>query len=103
VLVTTDLLYRRKVAPIRDALPALRHVIVIGAASTPTPPDTHAWSELMAAADDTFEIPPTDPEQMALLHFTSGTTGKPKGAIHVHQAVVAHHVTRPFRARPAPR
>ena len=30
---------------------------------------------------------------MALLHFTSGTTGKPKGAIHVHEAVVAHRAT----------
>jgi acetyl-CoA synthetase len=47
----------------------------------------------MAGADDDFEIPPTDPQEMALLHFTSGTTGTPKGAVHVHEAVVAHHVT----------
>ena len=38
-------------------------------------------------------IVPTDPEDMALLHFTSGTTGRPKGAVHVHEAVVAHHIT----------
>jgi len=50
----------------------------------------------MADADEDFEIPPTDPEDMALLHFTSGTTGRPKGAIHVHEAVVAHHVTGKF-------
>ena len=32
-------------------------------------------------------------EDLALLHFTSGTTGTPKGAVHVHEAVVAHHAT----------
>ena len=47
----------------------------------------------MADASDQFVIPPTSPEDMALLHFTSGTTGRPKGAIHVHEAVVTHHVT----------
>ena len=31
--------------------------------------------------------------EATLLHFTSGTTGRPKGAVHVHEAVVAHHIT----------
>ena len=47
----------------------------------------------MEKASDQFVIGPTDPEDMALLHFTSGTTGTPKGAVHVHEAVVAHHAT----------
>jgi acetyl-CoA synthetase len=47
----------------------------------------------MAVSSDIFEVVRTLPEDNALLHFTSGTTGKPKGAIHVHEAVVAHHLT----------
>ena len=50
----------------------------------------------MAEAQDSFDIGPTDPEDYALLHFTSGTTGTPKGAMHVHRAVLAHHVTAYF-------
>ncbi|HEX6467723.1 MAG TPA: acetate--CoA ligase [Streptosporangiaceae bacterium] len=93
VLVTSPELYARKVAPIRDSLPGLRHVLIVGG---PAPPDTISFHEAMVAADPVFEIPPTDPEDMALLHFTSGTTGKPKGAVHVHEAVLAHHVTSAY-------
>ncbi|HSQ64000.1 MAG TPA: AMP-binding protein, partial [Polyangiaceae bacterium] len=93
VLVTTDVLYKRKVASIRASLPALEHVLLVRTTASPLPEGTRDLRELLSAASERFEIPPTDPEDMALLHFTSGTTGKPKGAIHVHAAVVAHHAT----------
>lgn len=35
----------------------------------------------------------TDANDRALVHFTSGTTGTPKGAIHGHGAVIAYHTT----------
>ncbi|MBP2705080.1 acetate--CoA ligase [Microbispora sp. RL4-1S] len=91
VLVTTPELYTRKVAAIRDSLPGLTHVLVSG--DGPPPPGTLPLRRLMAGAPAEFEIPATDPGDMALLHFTSGTTGTPKGAVHVHEAVVAHHAT----------
>jgi acetyl-CoA synthetase len=94
VLVTTEVLYRRKVESLRASLPELDHVILIGAdGETTQVGGTWDFHRLLADADDRFQIPPTDPEDMALLHFTSGTTGTPKGAVHVHDAVVAHHAT----------
>ncbi|MGY5033443.1 acetate--CoA ligase [Streptomyces sp. 900116325] len=95
VLVTTAALYRRKVAERRGALPGLEHVLIVGPGAEEFP-GTVSFSELMSSASDTFTIPPTSPEDMALLHFTSGTTGTPKGAIHVHEAVVAHYATAAY-------
>lgn len=97
VLITTAALYRRKVAGIRKRLPALRHVLIAGLDPKEEAPEgTQNLGALMEKASAEFTIPPTDPEDMALLHFTSGTTGKPKGAIHVHKAVIAHHITGKF-------
>ncbi|OGL15467.1 MAG: acetate--CoA ligase, partial [Candidatus Rokubacteria bacterium RIFCSPLOWO2_12_FULL_69_21] len=94
VLVTTESLYRRKVAGLRSSLPDLEHVLLVGDDRRPTGvPGTQDYHALMAGAGDDFAIGPTDPEDVALLHFTSGTTGTPKGAVHVHAAVVAHHIT----------
>jgi acetyl-CoA synthetase len=92
VLVTTPALYQRKVAQLRERLSSLKHVVLVGE-DAPAGEGLHGWNALMSEAAPDFTIAPTDPEDMALLHFTSGTTGKPKGAIHVHGAVVAHHVT----------
>jgi acetyl-CoA synthetase len=94
VLVTTEPLYQRKVAGLRAALPSLEHVLLIGAGGGPTRvPGTADFRQLMQEASDDFRIGPTDPEDRAVLHFTSGTTGTPKGAVHVHGAAVAHHAT----------
>ncbi|MGE5271213.1 MAG: acetate--CoA ligase [Thiohalocapsa sp.] len=91
VLVTTEALYHRKVEALRERLPKLAHVVLVD--DGPPIAGTRRWRDLMAGASDQFVIPPTSPDDMALLHFTSGTTGRPKGAIHVHEAVVTHYIT----------
>jgi acetyl-CoA synthetase len=92
VLITTEAFYRRKIEPWRKELPGLKCVFLTECSASP-PPGTTDLTMALAAAPDTFETVETKPEDMALLHFTSGTTGRPKGAVHVHDAVVAHHVT----------
>ena len=95
VLVTTPELYQRKVRALRERLPGLRHVVLVGEpdAALLAEPGVHAWDALLAGLPTDYTIGPTPPETMSLLHFTSGTTGRPKGAVHVHEAVLAHLVT----------
>ncbi|MGN6445181.1 acetate--CoA ligase [Amnibacterium sp.] len=98
VLVTTRAHYLRKVLPIRRDVPTLEFVLLVDEEDDPAdlPPGTLHLPTLLAAAASDLPVVRTEPEDMALLHFTSGTTGLPKGAVHVHDAVVAHAATARF-------
>jgi len=96
VLITTEALYHRKIDQLRSVLPKLEYVLIVAETGKSEIPDTLDFFNLLTKSDARFTIPATDPEDWALLHFTSGTTGQPKAAIHVHAAVLAHHVTGRF-------
>jgi len=93
VLVTTAGLYRRKIAPWRESLPSLRIVIIVDGDADATPTGTVHFTRFMQAGTQEHSCAPTTKDDLALVHFTSGTTGKPKGVMHVQESVVAHHVS----------
>ncbi len=92
LLVTTRLLYERKIRALRSQLPHLEQVLLTDGDGGDEP-GVQSFHSLLAAAADHRPLPTTGPGDAALLHFTSGTTGAPKGAIHAHEAVVAHRLT----------
>jgi acetyl-CoA synthetase len=90
VLVVDATINARRIEPLRSSLPDLEHVIVVGGEAGP---GTHSYEALIHQASTLYETARTGPEDVASLHFTSGTTGKPKGAVHVHGAVAMHRAT----------
>ncbi|MDH5264483.1 MAG: acetate--CoA ligase [Betaproteobacteria bacterium] len=83
-LVTTEALFQKKVAKIAIPMPTLEHVLKV---------DSPAFREAFEAASPQCEVADTTEGDTSFLHFTSGTTGMPKGAVHVHGAVVMHYAT----------
>jgi acetyl-CoA synthetase len=83
-----------KVRKIRDSLPGLRHIIVVDAGDGPP----LQAREVPLALDreprvELFEVYPSVAETPSVLHYTSGTTGQPKGAQHVHSSLVSQYLT----------
>ena len=66
VLFTTERLYKRRIAAIRDRVPTLEHVIILGDPKKPKKPEaTVDWAEAMSEASTEYEIGDTDPETPA--------------------------------------
>jgi acetyl-CoA synthetase len=83
-----------KVRRIKDKLPDLTKIIVIDAdeAATPQINEIHFWME-KAPKVEKFDIVKVGPEVPSVIHYTSGTTGKPKGAQHAHSSIIAQYIT----------
>ncbi|MDA8199747.1 MAG: AMP-binding protein [Thermaerobacter sp.] len=67
--------------------PGVERVLVVNRTGKPTPMATgrdHWWHELVADADTTPRTEAVDSEHPFMVIYTSGTSGRPKGAVHVH-------------------
>lgn len=94
VMVVTTPHLLPKVDAIRGELPSLKHVVVIPRSGADEIPEGNLnYRDLTKNASDQFENERTGPEDWSVMHFTSGTTGLPKGAAHVHNAVIGHYAT----------
>jgi acetyl-CoA synthetase len=91
--VITQRRHLSKVRKARERLPALRTVLVVDAADAPLRTGERSLALDALAEPVRFELHATGPETPSVLHYTSGTTGKPKGALHVHGALAAQYLT----------
>jgi acetyl-CoA synthetase len=91
--VVTQKKHLPKIRRIRPRLPALRWVAVVDAEGPPLPAGEVALDLDAAPRVDRFEVFPATPETPSVLHYTSGTTGPPKGAQHVHGSLPAQYLT----------
>lgn len=97
--------YAAMVARLRGSLPELRHAVVLANGPAPVPDGEGflSWADLAErgrvrgiTAEEAAARRP-DADELALIMFTSGTTGRPKGAMHSHNTVLSGALPWPDR------
>jgi len=94
---TTAIITQRKLLPvvrkIRDQLPELKYVIVPDAGDAVLREGEIPFVMEEGPRVEHFDVYPSTAETPSVLHYTSGTTGQPKGAQHVHYSLIAQYLT----------
>lgn len=83
----------KKVRAIQDRLPDLKHVVVVEGDQGKLREGEHFYDFETAPRVESFDVFKSGPETPSVLHYTSGTTGQPKGAQHVHGSVMGQALT----------
>ncbi len=74
----------------RGAVKSLKHVIVVADKGEPVGEGMIEYEALLATGTPTFEWPRLDENDGAMICYTSGTTGSPKGVLYSHRSTVLH-------------
>jgi acetyl-CoA synthetase len=83
-----------KVRKIRERLPHLEFIILVDhEKNKPLENKEFAFSLKDSSPVEHFDISPTSAESPSVLHYTSGTTGQPKGVKHVHYSLISQYLT----------
>ncbi len=82
-----------KVRRMRASTPSLTHVFVVDGGADGLREGEYPLELDKEAPVNEYTVHPTMAETPSILHYTSGTTGKPKGAQHVHYSVVSQYLT----------
>jgi acetyl-CoA synthetase len=92
--IITQKKHLSKVRKILDRLPYLSFIVVVDYNSSKPLENKEVKFSLDAAVPiEDFNVYPTKAESPSVLHYTSGTTGQPKGVKHVHYSLISQYLT----------
>lgn len=92
--IITQRKHLSKIRKIRDRLPFLEFIIIVDYNKSKCLEDNEIPFSLEEASPvEKMEVFPTLAESPSVLHYTSGTTGQPKGVKHVHYSLISQYLT----------